>query len=331
MNEIEQPSPSSQKTLRQVGVTLAAIFAIGLTLALLLFLYLARPPADFPVDSTLNIAPGENVRTIVNNFAAAEYVRSSDLLYLVLIMLHDATDIQAGVYEFTTPASVVEVARLITEVGPKDELVKITIPEGLPSKKIATIAEEVLPNFDAEAFLSLASNDEGILFPDTYFVPKDFTAEQLHALLRRTFQEKVEALFEESPASNLTTEEVIILASILEREANSPESMALVSGVLHNRLAIDMPLQADATIEYILDKPLSELVPADLEVDSPYNTYLYRGLTPTPIGNPGLVAIEAALNPTSSDYFYYITDAEGEFHFGKTFDEHRENIARYLR
>ena len=92
-----------------------------------------------------------------------------------------------------------------------------------------------------------------------------------------------------------------------------------------------MALQADASIEYVLGKPLGELTPEDLEIDTPYNTYLYRGLPPTPIGNPGLAAIRAVLEPTSSDYLFYITDSEGNFYYAETFDEHRANIAKYLR
>ena len=114
----------------------------------------------------------------------------------------------------------------------------------------------------------------------------------------------------------MTEYEIITLASILEREANSAESMRMISGILQNRLEINMPLQVDASIEYDLDKPLHELTPTDLkERDTPYNTYLYSGLPPTPIGNPGQTAIEATLNPTESDYLFYVTDDESNFHY----------------
>jgi len=136
--------------------------------------------------------------------------------------------------------------------------------------------------------------------------------------------------------SEFTEAEILILASILEREANSPESMGIVSGILQNRLAINMPLQADATIEYVLETPLGELPPGQLaaelrELDSPYNSYLNLGLPPTPIGNPGLTAIKAVLNPVETDYFYYVTDADGAFYYAETYDQHLQNIERYLR
>ena len=132
-------------------------------------------------------------------------------------------------------------------------------------------------------------------------------------------------------ASKLSIDEILILASIIEREANTEESQKMISGIFQNRLAINMPLQADASIEYVLDKPLNELTPRDLEIDSPYNTYLNLGLPPTPIGNPGMEAIDAVLNPTKSDYYYYITDENGDFYYAKSYAEHLRNIEQYLR
>ena len=132
-------------------------------------------------------------------------------------------------------------------------------------------------------------------------------------------------------SKNLSEHDVVILASIIEREANSTTSMKLVSGILQNRLALDMALQVDASMEYILEKPLKELTAEDLKIDTPYNTYLYRGLPPTAIGNPGLDAIMAVLEPTPSEYMFYITGTDGEFYYAKNFDEHRLNIAKYLR
>jgi UPF0755 protein len=134
--------------------------------------------------------------------------------------------------------------------------------------------------------------------------------------------------FSKSP---LSRDEVIVLASILEREANNERSMKMVSGILQNRIAADMPLQADASIEYVLSKPLKELTPNDLKIDSPYNTYLNKGLPPTPIGNPGLQAIEAVLSPQESQYFFYISDNDGNFHYARTYAEHLKNIDTYLR
>lgn len=297
-------------------------------------LYLARnyaAPANFPANSQITIEPGSTVRDIVEQFEANDYVASSNLLYLTLVFLHDATDIRAGTYSFTNPVPVTEVASVITKIGPKDELVRVTIPEGSTVKQIAAIAAEKLDNFKPTSFISYAETDEGFLFPETYFLPEEFTDAEFYDLLRSTYEEQISPLRSQIEFHPLNEYDIIVLASLLEREANSPDSMKLVSSVLQNRLAIDMPLQADASIEYILDKPLSKLTPEDLKIDSLYNTYLYRGLTPTPIGNPGRDAIKAVLEPTPSEYFYYITDPDGVFHFAETYTEHTANIARYLR
>jgi len=172
---------------------------------------------------------------------------------------------------------------------------------------------------------------EGKLYPETYLVPKTITEFELLTLMLDTYEEKVVNLTANLEATNLTEVEVLTLASIVEREANDVISMGMVSGILQNRLNLGMPLQADASLEYVLDKPLSALTPEDLKLESPYNAYLNVGLPPTPIGNPGMDAIMAVLSPTPSDYLFYITGNDGNFYYAKDFDEHRLNIARYLR
>ena len=147
----------------------------------------------------------------------------------------------------------------------------------------------------------------------------------------QTFTEKTTSIQSKIDTHPLGAKGVLILASILEREANSPESMKMVSGILQGRMEAGMPLQADASVEYILDKPLKELTADDLKIDSPYNTYTNRGLPPTPIGNPGLDAIRAVLDPTVTDYVYYITDTDGNFHYARTYNEHLDNVELYLR
>jgi UPF0755 protein len=209
-------------------------------------------------------------------------------------------------------------------------LVRFTHREGERVTQIADTAEQILTSFDRTTFLRLAKPLEGKLFPDTYFIPPDFTAAQLVTTLQEAYEKNVAPLRPAMVLTEQTEEEVIILASIIEREANSPISMRLVSGILQNRLRLGMALQVDASIEYILNKPLKELTPLDLKIDSPYNTYSHNGLPPTAIGNPGLTAITSVLEPTVSDYLYYITGSNGDFHYAKTFEEHKVNVAKYL-
>lgn len=293
--------------------------------------YLNQAPPDFTSPTTISIEPGTGIKMITREFEEKSVVRSGTLLYFTIVLFFEPTEIKASTYFFDKPLSTYEVARQLVSGDFDTDLVRFTHFEGERATSIAARAKGSLTNFNSEKFLQLAVPLEGKLYPDTYFVPADFTAEELVELMSRTFVEATEPLQELVASSSLSFEEIIILASVIEREANSPDSMKMVSGILQNRLTIGMPLQADASIEYILDKPLGELLPEDLEIDSPYNTYLNRGLPPTPIGNPGINSIMAVLEPTKTDYFYYITDAEGVFHYAITYDEHLNNIDLYLR
>lgn len=319
------------------SLLLRAAIYFGLFILLLLFLGFSyiqsqlQPPADFPINQQITISPGMKARDITQYLADQHVVASDMVLYYVLVTMYDTTNIKASTYLFDQPLTTVEVAERLTQGDFDTDLVRFTHFEGERATTLAKRAAEILPNFDATDFLVLAEPHEGKLFPDTYFFPPTFTASDLADLLLVTYEENVSPLRPAIEQHPLTESEVLVLASIIEREANTPESMKIVSGILQNRLAIGMPLQADASIEYILDKPLAELTPDDLDIDSPYNTYLNTNLPPTPIGNPGLDSIKAVLEPTESDYFYYITDDEGEFHYAKTYREHLINIERYLR
>ena len=310
----------------------AVLIFICIVIFLVFSLYsLIQPPRQFPNNATLEIESGMSMSDIANEARKTNIISSDLALYIVMTYWHDPTTIHAGRYVFEEPATLFEVAQKLARSEVDLSLIPITIPEGVPVAKIAEIAEKKLVKFDIEYFLGQSSELEGYLFPETYFVPEEFTADDLILLLKDTYEEKILPLRKLIDQSEFSEYEILILASIIEREANNEESMKLISGILQNRMSIGMALQADASIEYVLDKPLSELTSEDLKIDSPYNTYLYTGLPPTPIGNPGLQAIMAVLEPTESDYFYYITDEDGVFHYAQTFNQHKSNIAKYLR
>jgi UPF0755 protein len=290
-----------------------------------------RAPVDFPVDDAIVIPRGLTASEIADLMEERGVVRSDLLLYLVLIWRHDPSSIQAGTFIFEQPLSVFAIADRITTLGAEQNLVVLTLPEGYTAKEFSRLAATSLPNFDVATFEDITVSDEGYLFPDTYYVPVDFTAAELQALLLQTFTDKTEELQADILVHPLGEYGVLTLASLLEREANTEESMRIVSGILQKRLTDGMRLQVDASMEYVLERPLNTLTPEDLEIDSPYNTYLYDGLPPTPIGNPGLQSLRAVLEPVETDYLYYLTDEEGNFYYAETFDEHRDNIAKYLQ
>lgn len=291
---------------------------------------LNQPDELFPLNQPITISEGMSVKDIATILESENIIRSSSLLYYVIVFFHDPTAIKASTYIFEEPLKTTEIAKRLTEGDFDTDLIRFTHFEGERATKIAKNAAKLLPDFNEASFIEIAEPYEGRLYPDTYLIPATYTDTDLFALLQNTFDERVLPIITEA-SSTFSTDDILTLASIIEREANTPESMRLVSSVLQNRLEIGMALQADASIEYILDKPLAELTPKDLDIDSPYNTYLYPGLPPTPIGNPGLDAIMAVLEPAKSDYFYYITDEEGEFHYARTYQEHLQNIEAYLR
>ena len=316
----------------------------GLVVALLMFgsigiwyvIQQNQPGVDFPVNEPITIENGTGVRAITEQLAAQNVVQSAQLLYMALIFNHDPADIKASAYIFEEPLSTQQIAQRLTEGDFDTNLTRFTHFEGERVSAVALRAEETLPNFNRTRFLENTIGLEGRLFPDTYFVPLDFTDEGLLELMLNTYTQRMEPYQESIAQHSLSEAEIIILASIIEREANTPESMKLVAGILQNRLDINMPLQADASIEYVIETPLGELPPGQLaselrELDSPYNTYLYTGLPPTPIGNPGMDAITAVLEPTPSEYFYYLTSDDLIFYYAETYDEHLRNIERYLR
>jgi UPF0755 protein len=289
--------------------------------------YLNTPHEDFPVETDITIEEGTTVSAVSDILKEAGVVRSSLLLYAYLMVYHDGQYILAGTYHFTEPLATPDIAEAITSGFHVSPSTKVTFPEGFGSADILTY----LPDTYADADIEKALEFEGFLFPDTYYIPKGMPIDDILVLMRDTYQEKIRPYEGQFAASGLSEYEVITLASIVEREANDEASMKLVAGILHNRLAIDMPLQVDAAFEYLLGKASEDLTLDDLEMDSPYNTYTHIGLPPTPISNPGLMAIRAVLEPTPSEYLYYLTGEDGEFYYATTFEEHKQNKARYLR
>ena len=327
----EDKADGKRKLNIKILQSVTLIFVFLLTVAIFLFFYLKSSPDTFKKNTAFEVLPGMNVQTIAKAAKQQGIVRSDLFLYALLTYLHDPTDIYAGTYLFPEPVDVFTVANKLANNDIENKLIKLTLPEGITVKQMASITEKKISEFDTGKYLELAEKLEGYLYPETYMIPETFSAEELIVLQQKTFNKIIKPLQDDIEKSSLSLDEIVTLASLLEREANDEESMKMVSGILQNRLNIDMPLQADASIEYVLDKPLSQLLPQDLKIDTPYNTYLYKGLPPTPIGNPGIQAIKAVLFPIQSEYLFYITDNDGNFHYAKTFSEHNRNIAKYLR
>jgi len=224
--------------------------------------------------------------------------------------------------------------------GVPETIYKVTIPEGyvigktinkigeeLPFIEISDLEEAInINNYNYE-FLDDSQSLEGFLFPKTYDVSINYTAMDIIEMMLAQYQYEVSTLdYSNARENSFSAYDILIIASMIEREAYIPEERELISAVIHNRLKIGMSLGIDATLAYYLNKWNDPLTKSDLEIDTEYNTRLYAGLPPTPICNPGLVSIEAALNPADVDYLYFvITDEENHIHsFSNSFDEHEQ-------
>ena len=268
-------------------------------LILVLFLWRISPPVSFPTGDIITVPEGLGLHELGALLEEDEVIRSSFWFRIAAIVLGGERDMKAGQYNMSRPQNSFRVAWRIVQGRHDIETVKLTIPEGFSNSEISDLFDERFQFFDHEAFLKFAR--EGYLFPDTYFIPVTATASSTIKLLTDNFERKTKDL--------KITEEIIIMASLLEGEAKLEDERKLASGILWKRLKIGMPLQ----------------------VDIERKTYEFPGLPKAPINNPGLVSIKAALNPTTSPYLYFLTDNTGKMHYAKSFDEHKTNIDKYLR
>ena len=237
--------------------------------------------------------------------------------------------IKSGKHSFSDVATVFGIIAEIKK-GVIGEQVVVTIPEGFSVKDIDERLFEKGLIAKKEEFLNFAKGYEGFLFPDTYFFYKGITVQEIVKMMNDRFQSVLPQDFAmKAGGKGFEDVQVITLASVIEKEVKFDKDRSLAASVFINRLKIDMPLQADSTIVYILPEHKVWLDESDYKIDSPYNTYLNKGLPPSPICNPSIKSITAVLDAPDSPYYYFITKPDGEAVFEKTLDEHNRDLARY--
>jgi len=280
------------------------------------------------IQEIINISPGSNAKEIVLILEENEIIRPNNYIFRILIKISKLEErLKYGEYNLSPAMNMLQILDKLV----KGEVIlyKITIPEGFTCAQIAELLDkkEIL---EKESFINLVKDGErsweGYLFPDTYEVPKRYGSENMLKLLLSSFNHLVDKkLKDKAEEIGFSMDEIITLASIIEKEAKFTEEKMQISSVFHNRLKKDMKLQSCATIQYILEKPKEKLEESDLKIDSPYNTYLYKGLPPGPICNPGFDSIRAALEPAEDDYLYFVLGENGRHIFSKTYQEHLKN------
>ena len=291
-------------------------------------------PKDFPVDSIYDLKSGQTLSIVSDNFIKAKIVRS-DFWFksFVYVFSFGCSTIIEGDYALHKRQSVFTLAWRVSN-GLLDIVpIKITIPEGINSFEIADILFKNFPSFNKGVFLNLIDKNklEGYLFPDTYFIMPNMTEIEIIKLMNDNYNNKIKELIIDIEKFGKSESEVIKMASIIEEEARTMESREIVAGILWKRISIGMALQVDSSFKYINGKTTATLTLDDLKIESPYNSYINRGLPPTPISNPGLGAIKATINPRKTPYLYFLTDNQGNMHYAVTFDEHVANKQKYLR
>ncbi len=322
-----------------------ALAAIGLVVGyFLLQTYWSRTaPATAESGVTVVIPAGSHFNAIVDTLDRAGLI-GDHLSFEILAKVTGAeNEIKSGTYKFASGISHADLLDALVS-GTSSLRVKVTFPEGVTIRRIASIASakagidsaELVRLANSREFLAeiglQASTAEGYLMPDTYFLdwgssPEDLLRE-MSALFRDYYRE---ARASATVESDLTEYETVILASLVEGEARTDEDRPIIAGLYLNRLRIGMLLQADPTIQYILPDGPRRLLYKDLEIDNPYNTYRFKGLPPTPINNPGRASLDAALHPTRSDYLYMVAkgDGSGEHTFSKSLSEHQIAVNAY--
>ena len=304
---------------------------------------------------SFEVRPGEDVTSLSLRLAEGGLVRQPQLLRLLLRYYGVDREVRAGHYLVPSDITLRRLVEVLREG--QIELVRVTIVEGWRAEEVADALQG--PGIaDRDAFLRLvysagsravpltagvrAASLEGFLFPDTYLVPPAYGAEQFLDLMLANFSNRVRPEFEGAGVpSGRPVYDALVLASVVEREAHMEAELPLIAATFLNRLRDETPLAADPTVQFALMRPgntapaegywKKELSVDELKIESPYNTYLVRGLPPGPISNPGLGALRAVLRPDPAPYRYFVAKPDGSHAFATTFQEHLRNVFLYQR
>ena len=310
------------------------------------------------VEIDFRINKGDGSTEVGKNLAKEGFIKSKYYFWYYVWRTETDTKLQAGVYSIAKNMTMPQMVEKFVNGKVKSEVVKLTVPEGSNNDRIIKLLKDKKPELVNEFykiikckclnqdncscdkfsqkydFLESIPREvdlEGYLFPDTYFIAKNETGATLVSKFLNNFDKKIGSDVQSAiNKQGKTLQEIIILASIVEREVREDNDRAVVAGIFWNRLNTNHPLESDATLSYILKTDKIKYYQDEIDKESPYNTYKNTGLPPGPVSNPGLESILATIYPTDTDYFYFLNDAEtGETVFAKTFEEHKINKSNH--
>ncbi|HYE22431.1 MAG TPA: endolytic transglycosylase MltG [Verrucomicrobiae bacterium] len=353
--KIEETKRSGYKIAGLILLLLAVVAVVAL---IYFFTKINRGASEESFPIAFTVPKGASSSLIAKQLSDEKVIRNPNIFLIYTVATNASGKIQAGDYMLDRKMSIVEIVDVLTAGKITNSNKKVTIVEGLSNKQIASSIEkrgiDTAQNFLVQTqktfefkFNSSAqtNNYEGYLFPDTYEISKDGGSEELIREALKNFESKItDKMLSDIQARNLTLKDVITMASLIEREVGRSSNVELtkdvidlmqrerelVSSVFYNRLEIGMALQSDATVNYVSGRSDRRARAEDLTLDSPYNTYKYRGLPPGPISNPGLDSILAAIYPAQSDFLYFLNSPAGVAYFARTIEEHNSNRVKYL-
>jgi UPF0755 protein len=323
--------------LSVLGIALLAALAAGGWFVWAVFLDRSLPA----LETNVIVPQGTSAAGVARLLAEQHVIGSAAAFDLLVRLRKGAAEIKAGQFRFGEHKTLDEIYRQMLSGGAQ-VATWVTFPEGFTARQMAaTLADHNLGSRDdlERAFLTThlevggarSKSLEGFLFPSTYLVPVDATPAQIARQLTDEFRAQLpRGAAARAKHLGMRVVDVVTVASLIEREAQADDERRLMAGVYYNRLRRHMPLQVDATIEYIFPRHKTVITRADLASDSPYNTYKHLGLPPTPIANPGRPSLLAAFDPQPSPYLYYVLRGKGHHAFARTLAEHNANVARYL-
>ena len=333
------------KILSLIGIIIVFILCYG-------YKIVQEPLGNSIELKIFTVETGETAKRIANNLEEEQIIKDSSVFLLYLYMTNNSKSIQAGEYLLSPQMNTIDIAKIITKGETNEE--KITILEGWDINDIANYFEEkgistkeevyaltgypreinnnneLIKDFDLDKSDNLSL--EGYIFPDTYNISSGDTAETIILKAVSNWDRKItDELKEEIENQNKTIFEIITMASIIEKEAKTLEDKKNVSSVFWKRIEAGIGLQSCPTVLYSLGEEKTQVSTEDTQVDSPYNTYKYKGLPLGPISNPGMDSIIAAIYPNQTNYWYFLSDTEGNLHFSRTLEEHNQNKYIYLK
>ncbi|GAA0861207.1 endolytic transglycosylase MltG [Paraclostridium tenue] len=336
---------------RKINLKVISIITIIILGLIAGYIYIQIGPYDknSKKEIIVKIPNGSTLTDVSNILKENKVIKNKVLFKAVSKFKPNEHGVKAGKYLLRQSYSNSKVLDILFSGKTYNDGIKVTIPEGstykevikyLTSKGIGNkeVYEKLINNpkefysefkfLDEKDIISL----EGFLYPDTYHFDKNVTEKEVLSTMLKRFEKMYTDKFKrEQKERGLTLQQVVNLASIIEKEAVLDEDRPMIASVFYNRLDVDMPLQSDATIQYIFDERKDRVMYKDLKIKSPYNSYINKGLPPTPISNPGVKSIQAVLNPANSDYLYFVATIDGKNNYSKTYEEHLKHVESYKK